>query len=415
MRIGLLMPELVKEGGGERQAVRLAAELQAMGEDVTVLTNAFNAATCYPDVTSRLKVVAAGQHALASRLPSRRLSDYLDMRRLSGAVGGSFDVLNPHHWPPHWAAAWAARRASPRPAVVWMCNDPPWNFGPEERPEALRAARPPRRWLRALFLRYDRRLVRRLDRAVVMSHHAQRIFEETYAKPATVVRSGVDLPGIDEERSREASRRTRSRHGIRPETFLLLSVNILMPQRRVEDAIEAVRVLTARGHDAHLLAIGSTVYDPACADRLRALARERGVERHVTFTGSVPESELPAYYHACDVYVHPNEEQTWGLAVTEAMACGKPAVVSTGAGVHEVLSDEMDALLVPPRQPEAIAGALERLIADEAFRRRLGSHGRRFVETTLSWRRYAESMLTVFHEAVTARRGVPLGRAVAEA
>jgi len=413
MRIGLMAPELVKEGGGERQAVRLAAELQAMGEDVTVFTSVFSQPTCYPEVTSRLNVVAAGRHPLAARLPSRRLGDYLDMRRLAAAVASPFDVLNPHHWPPHWAAAWAAGRAAQRPAIVWMCNDPPWGFGPGERPEALRAAGPVRRVLRALFLRYDRRLVRRLDRTVIMSDGARRIFEEVYGTPAAVVRSGVDLPALEGDRRRAAALAVREAHGIRPETFLLLSVNILMPQRRVEDAVEAVGLLLARGHDVHLLALGSTTHDPACAERLRTLVRERGLNDRVPFTGSVPDSELAAYYDACDAYVHPNEEQTWGLAVTEAMACGRPVVVSTGAGVHEVLSDGENAVLVPPRRPDAIADAVQRLLLDEAQRRRLASAGRRFVESTLSWRRYAESMRSVFEEAVAARQEARLDAAAA--
>lgn len=413
MRIGLLVPQLVKEGGTERQVVRLAAELQTMGEDVTVFTSVVNPRTCYPDVTSRLNVVAAGRHPLATRLPSRRLADYLDMRRLAAAVAGPFDVLNPHHWPPHWAAAWVAGRAVQRPAVVWMCNDPPWRWGPAERPEALRAAGPFRRALRALFLRYDLALVPRLDRTIVLSDYVRRIFEEVYGTPATVVRSGVDLAALDGERCRAAASSVRKAHGIGPKTFLLLSVNILMPQRRVEDAVEAVGALLARGHDVHLLALGSTTYDPACAAGLRTLVRERGLEGRVTFTGSVPEAELAAYYHACDAYVHPNEEQVWALAVTEAMACGKPVVVSTGSAVHEVLSDGRDALLVPPRRPDAIADAVQRLLLNEMLRRRLASRGRRFVERTLSWRRYAESMMGVFEEAIAAQRDGRLGAATA--
>ncbi len=413
MRIAILIPELVNEGGGERQAVRLAAELQAMGEDVIVFTNVINPSACYPAVTSRLNVVAAGRHPLATRLPSRRLCHYFDMRRLSAAVSGPFDVLNPHHWPPHWAAAWAAARAPQRPAIVWMCNDPPWGFGPGERPEVLRANHASRRALRALFLRFDRRLVRRLDRTVVMSDHARQIFEKTYRTPGTVVRSGVDLPGVDGTRSREAALSVRTAHGIRPEAFLLLSVNILMPQRRVEDAVEAVGALMARGHDVHLLALGSTTYDPACAERLRALVRERGLEGHITFTGSVPEADLAAYYRACDAYVHPNEEQTWGLAVTEAMAYGSPVVVSTGAGVHEVLTDGTNALLAPPRRPDAIAGAVERLLLDDELRTRLASQGRQLVEKTLSWRRYAESMVAVFQEAMAMQREARLSAAIA--
>ncbi len=127
---------------------------------------------------------------------------------------------------------------------------------------------------------------------------------------------------------------------------------------------------------------------------------EKGLSDAVVFTGAVPEHELREFYDSCDVYVHPNEHQTWGLAVTEAMACGKPSVVSTGAGVHEVLRDGETAMLVPPRNPVLLAKQIARLMDDRRLRERVGEQGRQYVQANHSWRHYAEQNLTVFNAAV---------------
>ena len=128
MRIAILIAELLVEGGGERQAVHLAAELQELGHEAVIFTTAWAAESCYPSLRRRVRVVESGRHPL-NRLPlllPARLRGLLDMRHLARSVDEGFDVLNPHAWPAHWAAVAASRRLPGAPPVVWMCNDYLW-------------------------------------------------------------------------------------------------------------------------------------------------------------------------------------------------------------------------------------------------------------------------------------------------
>ena len=400
MRIAILVPELLVQGGGDRQAVYLARELQEMGHDVTVFTPAYDRERCYPDACSRLRIIVTGVHPLARLpLPSRRLKAYFNMLRLSKVLRGPFDIINPHHWPPHWAAAWAARRMSPAPAVVWMCNDPPWAAIAPSR--GIRRLLWPLRVLSRTVFRYvDRTLVRRVTRIVVLSAYAKRLIDATYGVDCAVVRSGVDVDALaqaDETRVAEM----RRRYGAGDGAFLVLSLGILMPHRHLEDAIAGVARVVAAGHDVRYVIAGSPDQYPEYAASLHRLTRDSGLDGRVTFAGAVPEEELKLHYHACDAFLFPNENQTWALAVAEAMACGRPVVVSTGAAISETLTDNQTALFVPPRDPEAIAVALTALVEDEARRRKIGERGRRYVVETLSWGRYARAMLDIFDESVT--------------
>jgi rhamnosyl/mannosyltransferase len=129
------------------------------------------------------------------------------------------------------------------------------------------------------------------------------------------------------------------------------------------------------------------VGDGPLGGELRRQVAARGLESRVVFAGSVSNEELPAYYHASDVFVLPSvaESETYGLVQIEAMASGVP-VVSTNlpTGVPWVNQDGVTGLVVPPRDPAALAHALSALARDASLRRTLGDNGRRRAELVFS-------------------------------
>jgi rhamnosyl/mannosyltransferase len=108
------------------------------------------------------------------------------------------------------------------------------------------------------------------------------------------------------------------------------------------------------------------------------LVADLGLESKVGLVGRIDDADLPAYYHACDLYCLPSTEKSeaFGIVQLEAMACGKPVVCSRlDNGVNYVSVDEVTGLAVPPRDPKALARAINRLLDDEALRVRLGTAG----------------------------------------
>jgi glycosyltransferase involved in cell wall biosynthesis len=406
VRIAILIPELLVQGGGERQAVHLAADLQEMGHEAVIFTSARAPESCYPSLQRRVRVVESGRHPL-NRLPlplPARLRDLLEMRHLARAVGEGFDVLNAQAWPAHWAAVAASRRLPGAPPVVWMSNDYLWPEHLLRRPwwdvrDRLRSCW--RRWIRA----YDDAVVQDVARLVVVSRMAADRVPESYGVEPVVVRPGGALTEMAAV-SPEDTERLRRELGLHDDDFLLLFLGILMPHRRLEDVLEALPPLIEQGRRIQFVVVGSRQHDRHYARFLEERAEALGVRQHVTFTGAAPEASLPLYYNTCDAFIFPNESQTWGLAVVEALACGRSVIVSTGCGVSEVVTDGVDALLVPPRRPDLIALRLGRLMDDADLRRRLGEGGRRLVEGGQSWRCYAERALTVFEAALAERRGL---------
>jgi rhamnosyl/mannosyltransferase len=120
---------------------------------------------------------------------------------------------------------------------------------------------------------------------------------------------------------------------------------------------------------------------------LEAQAVRLGIADRVRFLGDVPESDLPALYHACDVFVLPSTANTegFGLVQLEAMACAKP-VVSTRlpTGVAVVNQHGVTGLTVPPGDAPSLGEALNRLLGDRALASAYGAIARRRVLESFS-------------------------------
>ena len=138
----------------------------------------------------------------------------------------------------------------------------------------------------------------------------------------------------------------------------------------------------------------------------RQSARDARVADRVRFLGFIPDTELVAYYDACDVFCMPSTERAeqFGLVQLEAMHCGKPVVATRlGTGVEYVTLDEVTGLLVEPGNETALAQALNRLLGYAALRTRLGEAGRRRVTEEFSVAQMVDKTAALYRRLVPGR------------
>lgn len=166
----------------------------------------------------------------------------------------------------------------------------------------------------------------------------------------------------------------------------LLFVGALQPRK---DPLCAVRALALLDPELELVFVGPE--KRGGNDVRREVARLK-LEQRVRFLGHVPKEELGGLYRGADCLVLPSRDEGFGLPVLEAMAVGTPVVASTAGALPEVAGDA--AVLVPPRDPAALADGVERALAD---RDRLGALGlersRRF-----TWQETARRTAAVYEE-----------------
>jgi glycosyltransferase involved in cell wall biosynthesis len=118
--------------------------------------------------------------------------------------------------------------------------------------------------------------------------------------------------------------------------------------------------------------------------------------------GFVAPSEVGEYLARAAVVVCPSHREGYGVVARQALAYGRPVVASAVGGLPEVVVDGATGLLVPPRDPPALRKALERLLADEALRKRLGDAGRRLAEERLGQDAAAAALVAAYEDALRA-------------
>lgn len=153
---------------------------------------------------------------------------------------------------------------------------------------------------------------------------------------------------------------------------VILYVGTLEPRKNLVTLVEAFARLAGRPGFAHTLVIAGGkgwYYEEidAAVDRL-------GLRGRVLFPGYVPDGELRLWYAAADLFVYPSLYEGFGLPPLEAMACGTPVVTSDASCLPEVVGDA--GLLVPPRDVDALAGAMGRVLGDEDLAARCRALGR---------------------------------------
>jgi len=162
----------------------------------------------------------------------------------------------------------------------------------------------------------------------------------------------------------------------------LLSVGTIIPRKGHVLLVAALARLESP--DWHLTIIGSLERDPACVRSLRAAIVEHGLGARVSLPGEYPPDRLPDAYRAADIFVLPSFHEGYGMVYAEAMAHGLP-IIATDAGAIPDTVPPGAGILVPPGDVEALATALQNLIEDPQWRRRLGRAGRLRARSLPDW------------------------------
>lgn len=167
----------------------------------------------------------------------------------------------------------------------------------------------------------------------------------------------------------------RKRYNVDEQALVLAVVGKLAPWKRQGDIIKALHALEEQGTFATLFIIGSGVMREQWERSARHLKNSK-----VIFTGFVPADELPAYYAACDIYVHPAFREPHSLAISEAVFMGCPAIISDASGSygqHDDVQQGVTGFVFPYGDTAALARAIQALVNDATKRRLMGEEARR--------------------------------------
>jgi glycosyltransferase involved in cell wall biosynthesis len=416
MKVAILLTDLTAQGGAPRQAMLLGQWLQKLGHESTLYAVRYCPENCYPEIAATLDVRTVERLSLKelqNRRPRRHHGllrgmkrHFWESRQLSNLIEEPCDILNPHVRGATRAAVVCKRKTGA--PVVWMCDDARnW-----EEPGYREYYAPPVQWAFDRWMaRIEKPVVRQIDRTIALDTRVKKILEGFYGCAVDVIRSGLDAAAFHERP--EAREGIRARLGIKRGDFLLLWLGIIEPHRRLEDAIEAVRLLRLQGRkEIRLLIAGAATFAPEYAERLKELVGRYKLHDCVHFhLSSIPENEMADTYSAADALVYLAENQCWGLGVFEAIGCNLPVIVSRACGAQEVLEHGLTAMICAPRDPADLACHVTELLETPLLLESLAKEARVRVMQQMTWEVYARNMLRSFEQVLDeTERGMAAGR-----
>ncbi|HLI23565.1 MAG TPA: glycosyltransferase [Acidimicrobiales bacterium] len=289
------------------------------------------------------------------------------------------DVVHAHFWMSGLASLWAARPLSIPVVITFHALGTV-----KRRHQGAADTSPPER------VAAERRLVADADRVIATCADERRELVAMDADPrrVVVVPCGVDLELFAPDGPAE-ERASRPR---------LVAVSRLVPRKGLADAITAV------SHVPHAELVVAGGPPAAALDGepealgLRELARSLGVADRVRLRGRVPHHRLPALLRSADLVVCSPWYEPFGMVALEAMACGVPVVATGVGGLADSVVDGETGLLVPPRQPAALATAIGDLLASPGRRAAMGASGAERARRLYSWEVIAAHTEAVYME-----------------
>lgn len=203
---------------------------------------------------------------------------------------------------------------------------------------------------------------------VRLSTRYPRAFSFLPMPPVETLHHGIDHRSMERWSDSDG---VREELGINGNAPVVGSVGNLKPSKGQEHLIEATAIVRSGTPDVRCVIVG---LGPRSA-LLRERAHELGLDGVVTFAGY--REDAPRIAGSFDIFVQPSEREGLPIALIEAMALGRPVVATRVGGTPELVRDGVDGILVPPRDPAALADAIIALLRDPERRVRMGEAARR--------------------------------------
>jgi phosphatidylinositol alpha-mannosyltransferase len=370
VRIAIVCPYEWTVPGGVGNHVRgLAPELRRLGCEVDVLAPASRsvAEEGFVGLGGSLPVPYNGSVARIAIGPRTRAR----VRRALNA--GRYDLVHVHE-PLSPSVGMLAARAARVPVVgTFHAN--------LDRSLAVTAAKP-----------LLRRTFDRLDARIAVSPSARDTWHRWFGGSMVVVPNGV---------GGEFFAKPEPLPGYRDGDPTVLFVGRLEPRKGLVYLVRAFLRLKPSFPRLRLLVVGRD--DGKQQEKLMAMVPPR-LRTDVSFVGSVPQEDLPSYFASADVFCAPSlGGESFGIVLAEAMAVGVPVVCSDIGGYRDLVRDDHEGLLVPPRDPEALAVALGALLDNPARRAALGEVARHSA-ARYAWDVVAGQVAEVYQSALGSAR-----------
>jgi glycosyltransferase involved in cell wall biosynthesis len=203
--------------------------------------------------------------------------------------------------------------------------------------------------------------------------------------------------GVDTEKFKPAfdTAEIRQKIGFAQGKKYVLFVGRLVPRKGLNYLVEAAEHVLEENKETVFVVVGE---GPLKNNLISAVKKYR-LSSNFVFLSIVSDSLLQDLYSCVNLFVLPSIQEGQGMALLEAQAAALPIVAFDVSGVREAVRDKETGLLVKEIDSNSLSEAILKLLSDKSLRRKMGQHGREFVQKNFTWDVCAEKMLQVYNEA----------------
>lgn len=249
----------------------------------------------------------------------------------------------------------------------------------------------------------ERRLVAAADAIVVPSVGEQLNLLDHYgaaSEKVQIIPCGVNMAQFRPADQRQA----RTALHLDPAAAVLLFVGRFAPVKGIPTLLQALAEVAQRQSPIKLVVVGGDGESAQTTREIERQAEELGIAPLLQLAGRIDHERLPLFYNAADILVLPSTYESFGLVTLESLACGTPVVATRVGGAAAIIDDGVNGTLIDPLDGAALAGGIERVLAQIRGRQLSARRIRRSV-APYSWEHVASSIISVYKDALR-RRGV---------
>ena len=243
-----------------------------------------------------------------------------------------------------------------------------------------------------LFVKLSSRLVFRQASAVIaLTEHMKREMQKIQNREVLVIPNGVDLEMFE---STTLSGIARSKVELSETAKIILFVGRLNPVKGLTTLMKAMKLISPKYAQANLVLVGKGEE----RQHLQEMVKEFGLSSRVSFIGEVPNTKIPEYMSASDVFVLPSLSEGFPVTIPEAMAAGLPIVTTNVRGLPEIVRDGENGFTVEPQNPAQLAEKILLLLSDKELRQRISTNNNRKARQ-YSWETVVEKLEEIYLNA----------------
>lgn len=383
MKIALVINELNIRGGTHKQVLRLCEYLVKMKNDVTIYTKCYDPDKTYPEFKQyQIVSLTASEKSNTKRGFIQKIYRNVDEMKcdldLLNLIPDDTDIINIHDYGFLWFSLNLKKRKHSR--VVWQINDMPAYFrvgvaGDMGDSLGLKCKRI-----------LHKHACKNIDAVTVnVTKNKER------ADKCLGCDAHVFYCGVDENKNLQPHSYAQIEDPIH-----ILSTGVFFPYRNYETLVCTVEKLVSSGKSVHLDIIGSTEWNPGYAKQIRDLIEEKSLSSYITIWGMVDDATYNELYNKANIFAFININQSWGLAVFEAMSCGLPVIVSNSVGAIELLTHDENAIILEPTDVDAICKTIVELTENKGYYQKISENAKKAVKTFTWDHLYSSKMLELF-------------------